>query len=365
MKRFKSFMLLIMTFVFSGLLLADGQLAYARVGTQTVSTTIKAKVTMEDGNLENRQFTFKLMQNGQVIDTAQSDPNTGDVVFNPLSFSQAGDYVYTIVQEVPKDNPDNLQYDETERIVTVKITDQDLTPVNPTIKYYGTTIETESKITMGEVQGGESFDVFCINERKTLPPNIPNNRTYTVVTDPSNAQLEQAVTHNLYGSDLAYRLKQIFFYFQAFPGEYSADQQRQMVWAATGAYGDTPDSVAQFGPGLEKIFQVELPTEYHLVMFNPDEAPDEQGVYQSLATGYGAAISSGNKDLGYTASPAVFVNKKVAQPTPPPVINESGFNIAITKMEKGTDKYVAGASLCLVQGEGPDGTVLKQWTSAD
>ncbi|MDO4670084.1 MAG: thioester-forming surface-anchored protein, partial [Aerococcus sp.] len=365
MKKFKSLMLLMMTLMFSGLFLSDGQSALARAGTQTVSTTIKAWVTMDDGKLDNRRFSFKLMQNGYTIQTANSDPNTGEVRFQPVYFSQPGEYTFKIVQTVPQDNPENLKYDESERTVTVKVTQHDLTPVDPNIKYYGTTIDATGKITMGEVSGGASFNVFCINQHKTLPPSTANNRTYTVVKDPTNEQLEQAVTHNLYGSNLAYRLKQIFFYFQAFPNEYNAEQQRQIVWAATGAYGSTQDSTAQYGPDLEKIFKTELPTEYHLVMFNPDEAPDEKGIYQSLATGYGAAITSGNNDLGFTASPALFINKKPTKPVQPPVENQPGFNVALSKVEKGSDKFVAGASMRLVQGEGLNGNVLKQWTSAD
>ncbi|MGT2934575.1 pilus ancillary protein 1 [Streptococcus castoreus] len=274
----------------------------------SVIATIKAKVRIDGEELGNRQFTFNLMKDGQVVDTQLSD-SEGNITFKPLVFNNAGKYEYKVVQHVPQGDSEKIQYDLNERAITVQITEQDLRNVEVSKKYYGTSVSKEH-ITMGEVSGGKDFQVFCINEQKTLPPNTPNKRTYSVLKNPSTAELEKVVTHNLYGDKLGENLKKIFFYFQAFPDKYSVDKQKQIVWAATGAYGSTLDSVGQYDTDLDTIFKTELPSDYNLVLFNPDETEEEKGIYQSLSMGYGAAISH-RKGLEAEVSTELpmFVNK--------------------------------------------------------
>ena len=55
---------------------------------------------------------------------------------------------------------------------------------------------------MGEKPGEQKYPVFCIDGNKTLPPNTANNRTYKVITDPSNSDIEKYVTMNFWGDKL-------------------------------------------------------------------------------------------------------------------------------------------------------------------
>lgn len=159
-------------------------------------------------------------------------------------------------------------------------------------------------ITMGEAVGGKDFNVFCIDNHKTLPPSNATAKEYVAITDPDNSRLEKMVTNNLWGQELSTVLKKIFYYFQAYPDKYTIEDQHNIVWAATGAYGTNIDSMAQYEEDVNNILKVSLPDEYHLVVFHPvidvikadpDEPDSKDLYYQDLAMGYGAAIENNSK----------------------------------------------------------------------
>lgn len=310
-----------------------------------VTVTLKAKVKMKGTSLENRQFQFRLLYDNQEIDTAVSD-NDGNVVFSPLTIDRPGNFQYSIVQQ-PLQNGEPIQYDLSERKVTVSVTKQDLTEVSVEKKYYGTSIGDDSHIVMGENSGGKDFQVFCINQNKVLPPNKPSGRTYSVLKDPTTQDLERTVTQNLYGTDLGENLKKIFFYFQLNPGKHTVHEQKNIVWAATGGFGT---NLGQYGDLLGEIFKLNLPTEYHLVVFNPDEDDDEKGIYQSLAMGYGATVSY--KDaLNASLSTGVPEFENTLDTPKPPVDSKTKVNIR--KYAEGDySMLLSGATLKLKQVEG-------------
>lgn len=100
---------------------ADGPItfenAYAPAAT---SVSLKATKVLNGAELKDGEFTFRLENNGQVMDTA-SNAADGTVSFRKLPLKEAGTYTFT-VSEVPGDE-EGVTYDTTEHTITVTVSD--------------------------------------------------------------------------------------------------------------------------------------------------------------------------------------------------------------------------------------------------
>ncbi len=338
-----------------------------------VSTTIKAKVKVNDDKLKGKKFKFALYGENITdypIQVVESDIN-GDITFNPVQFTSPGEYKFKIVQQELQGENSNLIYDKKEKEITVRLTQGDFKVIQENKKYYGTAPPGEH-IIMGENVGGNDFQVFCIDNTKSLPPQTATSKEYTAITDPDHNTLKGMVTHNLWGAELSTVLKKIFFFFQAHPNRFDVKTQHNIVWAATGAYGDTQDSMAQYGDYMAEINRVTLPDEYHLVVFHPVEAlipanPDEPGsqdlYYQDLAMGYGATIENTTIPDKPTAEIPIFVNSIKSDPvvpTPNPDKNNKIF-ISFSKLKEDGNN-LKGANLAIKDSKN---TEVVNWTSSN
>lgn len=81
--------------------------------------TLNATKTLTGRDLKDREFTFKLLENGNEVKTAQNDAN-GTINFE-LEYDQVGKHTYTMVEETG--NKDTITYDETQYTFTVEVTD--------------------------------------------------------------------------------------------------------------------------------------------------------------------------------------------------------------------------------------------------
>ena len=90
-----------------------------------------------DRTLKANEFTFLLKdQAGTLVDTKTNGEN-GDILFNPVSFNEAGTFTYTIVEQKPATPESAITYDETVHTVTVTVTKDENGQLNADVQYDG------------------------------------------------------------------------------------------------------------------------------------------------------------------------------------------------------------------------------------
>ena len=172
------------------------------------SAQFKAKKVLaingtSDRTLKANEFTFLLKdQAGTLIDTKTNGEN-GDILFNPVSFNEAGTFTYTIAEQKPATPESAITYDETVHTVTVTVTKDATGQLNTEVQYDGkkdaptftntytpptppTPSEkqiTTSKIIEGrDLQGGE-FSFNLLDENGTVLQTKQNAADGTVTFD--------------------------------------------------------------------------------------------------------------------------------------------------------------------------------------
>ena len=172
------------------------------------SAQFKAKKVLtingsSDRTLKANEFTFLLKnQAGTLIDTKTNGEN-GDILFNPVSFNEAGTFIYTIVEQKPATPESSITYDESVHTVTVTVTKDATGQLNADVQYDGkkdtptftntytpptppTPSEkqiTTSKILEGrDLQGGE-FSFNLLDENGTVLQTKQNAADSTVTFD--------------------------------------------------------------------------------------------------------------------------------------------------------------------------------------
>ena len=156
-----------------------------------------------DRTLKANEFTFLLKdQAGTLVDTKTNGEN-GDILFNPVTFNEAGTFTYTIVEQKPATPESAITYDETVHTVTVTVTKDENGQLNADVQYDGkkdtptftntytpptpsTPSEkqiTTSKILEGrDLQGGE-FSFNLLDENGTVLQTKQNAADGTVTFD--------------------------------------------------------------------------------------------------------------------------------------------------------------------------------------
>ena len=90
-----------------------------------------------DRTLKANEFTFLLKdQNGTLVDTKTNGEN-GDILFDPVSFNEAGTFTYTIVEQKPATPESAITYDESVHTVTVTVTKDANGQLNADVQYDG------------------------------------------------------------------------------------------------------------------------------------------------------------------------------------------------------------------------------------
>ena len=157
-----------------------------------------------DRTLKANEFTFLLKdQDGKLLDTKTNDEN-GDILFNPVTFSKAGTFTYTIDEQKPASPESAITYDENVHTVTVTVTKDADGQLSANVKYDGkmdtltftntytpptppTPSEkqiTTSKILEGRnLQGGE-FSFNLLDANGTVLQTKQNAADGTVTFDP-------------------------------------------------------------------------------------------------------------------------------------------------------------------------------------
>ena len=88
----------------------------------SASVKLTATKVLEGADLSDGQFTFELLNNGDVMDRATNDAK-GNVAFRELTLKQAGTYTFTM-REVEGD-VEGMTYDDAEHTIKVSVADND------------------------------------------------------------------------------------------------------------------------------------------------------------------------------------------------------------------------------------------------
>lgn len=123
---------------------ADNTVAFKNTYTaQPATVSLGAGKLMKGRDLSAGEYTFKLSDtNGNEVSTATNEEN-GAVTFDTITYDQAGEYTYTIIEVTPEDTDPNTEgiqnngvtYDQTVYNATVKVTDNAKGQLVPTISY--------------------------------------------------------------------------------------------------------------------------------------------------------------------------------------------------------------------------------------
>lgn len=135
-----------------------------------VMLTLRAVTTLDGETPKGSEFTFNLKNaKGDLIQTQQN--NDGEIIFNALSFSSEGTFVYTI-SEVTGGNS-NINYDETVYKVIIKVTESNDYIANVTYE-----------------KDGEVYDGIPLFANTTIteptPPNTPEEPENPMPPDTPN-----------------------------------------------------------------------------------------------------------------------------------------------------------------------------------
>lgn len=120
----------------------EGQLVASTVGASEIvfnntyaaapaSVNLTATKVLEGADLSDGQFTFELLNNGDVMDSATNDAK-GNVAFRGLTLKQAGTYTFTM-HEVAGD-VEGMTYDNSEYTVKVTVADNGEGQLNATVE---------------------------------------------------------------------------------------------------------------------------------------------------------------------------------------------------------------------------------------
>ena len=127
--------------------------AYAAAG----SVSLSATKNLTGGTLVSGQFSFELRDKatGAVLQTVTNDAD-GSVLFEPISYTTAGEYHYVIAEIVPaQDTPDfdpSIAYDAHEEEVAVKVTDNGDGTLSAVVAYDKDGAAFENSVKSGNIQ---------------------------------------------------------------------------------------------------------------------------------------------------------------------------------------------------------------------
>lgn len=279
------------------------------------SAQFKAKKVLaingsSDRTLKANEYTFLLKdQAGAVIDTKTNGEN-GDILFNPVSFNEAGTFTYTIVEQKPATPESAITYDESVHTVTVTVTKDATGQLNADVKYDG----------------------------KMETPTFTN--TYTPPTPPTPSEKQITTSKILEGRDLLGGE----FSFNLLDENGTVLQTKQNAADGTVTFDAIAYTEAMIGTHKYTIKEV-LPADKANIQYDEGQVDVTVTVTKDEASNaIQAVVSYGAKKT--------FINK-VIPPTPPTVNNPELklYTLRVRKVDEKGD-YLAGAVFGLFEADG-------------
>ena len=279
------------------------------------SAQFKAKKVLaingsSDRTLKANEFTFLLKdQNGTLVDTKTNGEN-GDILFNPVSFNEAGTFTYTIAEQKPATPESAITYDEAVHTVTVTVTK--------------------------DATGQLSADVQYDGKKDT--PTFTN--TYTPPTPPTPSEKQITTSKILEGRDL----KGGEFSFNLLDENGTVLQTKQNAADGTVTFDAIAYTEAMIGTHKYTIKEV-LPADQANIQYDEGQVDVTVTVTKDeAANAIQAVISYGEKKT--------FINKVI--PPTPPTIDIPELKLYTLKVRKVDEKgnYLAGAVFGLFEADG-------------
>ena len=279
------------------------------------SAQFKAKKVLaingsSDRTLKANEFTFLLKdQNGTLVDTKTNGEN-GDILFNPVSFNEAGTFTYTIAEQKPATPESAITYDEAVHTVTVTVTK--------------------------DATGQLSADVQYDGKKDT--PTFTN--TYTSPTPPTPSEKQITTSKILEGRDL----QGGEFSFNLLDENGTVLQTKQNAADGTVTFDAIAYTEAMIGTHKYTIKEV-VPADQANIQYDEGQVDVTVTVTKDeAANAIQAVISYGEKKT--------FINKVI--PPTPPTIDIPELKLYTLKVRKVDEKgnYLAGAVFGLFEADG-------------
>ena len=263
-----------------------------------------------DRTLKANEFTFLLKdQAGTLVDTKTNGEN-GDILFNPVSFNEAGTFTYTIVEQKPATPESAITYDEMVHTVTVTVTKDENGQLNADVQYDG----------------------------KKDTPTFTN--TYTPPTPPTPSEKQITTSKILEGRDL----QGGEFSFNLLDENGTILQTKQNAADGTVTFDAIAYTEAMIGTHKYTIKEV-VPADQANIQYDEGQVDVTVTVTKDEASNaIQAVVSYGAKKT--------FINK-VIPPTPPTVNNPELklYTLRVRKVDEKGD-YLAGAVFGLFEADG-------------
>lgn len=263
-----------------------------------------------DRTLKANEFTFLLKdQAGTVLDTKTNGEN-GDILFNPVSFNEAGTFTYTIVEQKPATPESAITYDESVHTVTVTVTKDATGQLNADVQYDG----------------------------KKDTPTFTN--TYTPPTPPTPSEKQITTSKILEGRDL----QGGEFSFNLLDENGTVLQTKQNAADGTVTFDAIAYTEAMIGTHKYTIKEV-VPADQANIQY------DEGQVDVTVTVTKDEAANSIQAVVSYGAK-KTFINKVI--PPTPPTVNNPELKLYTLKVRKVDEKgdYLAGAVFGLFEADG-------------
>ena len=279
------------------------------------SAQFKAKKVLSingtsDRTLKANEYTFLLKdQAGAVIDTKTNGEN-GDILFNPVSFNEAGTFTYTIVEQKPATPESAITYDESVHTVTVTVTKDATGQLNADVQYDG----------------------------KKDTPTFTN--TYTPPTPPTPSEKQITTSKILEGRDL----QGGEFSFNLLDENGTVLQTKQNAADGSVTFDAIAYTEAMIGTHKYTIKEV-VPADQANIQY------DEGQVDVTVTVTKDEAANSIQAVVSYGAK-KTFINKVI--PPTPPTVNNPELKLYTLKVRKVDEKgdYLAGAVFGLFEADG-------------
>ena len=263
-----------------------------------------------DRTLKANEFTFLLKdQAGTLLDTKTNDEN-GDILFNPVTFSKAGTFTYTIAEQKPATPESAISYDETVHTVTVTVTKDENGQLNADVQYDG----------------------------KKDTPTFTN--TYTPPTPPTPSEKQITTSKILEGRDL----QGGEFSFNLLDENGTVLQTKQNAADGTVTFDAIAYTEAMIGTHKYTVKEV-VPADQANIQYDEGQVDVTVTVTKDEASNaIQAVVSYGDKKT--------FINKVI--PPTPPTIDTPELKLYTLKVRKVNEKgdYLAGAVFGLFEADG-------------
>ena len=279
------------------------------------SAQFKAKKVLaingtSDRTLKANEYTFLLKdQAGTLVDTKTNGEN-GDILFNPVSFNEAGTFTYTIVEQKPATPESAITYDESVHTVTVTVTKDASGQLNADVQYDG----------------------------KKDTPTFTN--TYTPPTPPTPSEKQITTSKILEGRDL----QGGEFSFNLLDENGTVLQTKQNAADGTVTFDAIAYTEAMIGTHKYTVKEV-VPADQANIQYDEGQVDVTVTVTKDEASNaIQAVVAYGDKKT--------FINKVI--PPTPPTIDIPELKLYTLKVRKGNEKgdYLAGAVFGLFEADG-------------